>query len=533
MSTSSKSVQVSPSSGIRWWPVKLLAVVVVSLAVWMKLFGVIERGVTNALIFGLGLASLGCLAIWLKGFSRIARRQRRRIFGIAIVLLITPIVLLRVDDYSGAIVPVLAWRWSRPLAAEVEVLDKNNEVIGVRLTPTPYDYPRFLGANRDGIVRGVQLSRNWKTRRPVEIWRRPIGKGWSSFAVVGDFAITQQQGDQGEEVVCLELRTGKIRWIHRDDVYFQPANAGERVVNFGGDGPRATPTIHEGRVYTLGATGLLNCLSGTDGSVVWSKDILADNDAEPPRWGVCGSPLIVDEKVIVSAGGTNGKSLVAYHNATGEPIWSGGDDRAHYGSPTVAVLAGVRQALSVNRCTITGHDMETGAVLWRYVTDKNDYATASQPVVLSGDRVFVSKGYGVGCAMLQIRHEDGQWSAKPLWRSRNMKTKFSNVVLRGHYAYGLDDLLLGCIDLRNGKRMWKRRGFDHGQVLMVDDLLLVQAEDGQVVLLEVSPRGPRELGRLAALSDKTWNNPVVAGPYLLVRNSREAACYELPTEPVK
>jgi len=380
------------------------------------------------------------------------------------------------------------------------------------------DYPQFLGPHRNATVDGVGLLRDWEMHPPRPLWRQPIGTGWSSFAIVGGYAVTQEQRDDKELVTCYEVESGRLCWVHADETSFYHP--------MGGDGPRATPTISEGRVYTLGATGRLNCLDGATGTPAWSVDIVQDNQAKNNEWGKSGSPLVVDDLVVVSAGGEDGRSLVAYHRDTGERVWVGGNRRSGYASPMLATLAGVPQILILNKGAVTAHDPSDGRLLWEQPWGKN--INVAQPVPLDGDKVFVSTGYGIGGALFQLaRSESGEFEITQRWRTRSIKAKFTNVVVRDGFLYGLDDGIFVCVDLATGKRRWKAGRYGHGQVLGLDDLLLVQAESGEVVLVEASPEAHREHGRFQALSSKTWNNPAFWRGYLLVRNDQEAACYRL------
>jgi outer membrane protein assembly factor BamB len=193
----------------------------------------------------------------------------------------------------------------------------------------------------------------------------------------------------------------------------------------------------------------------------------------------------------------------------------------------LATLAGRRQVLIVNAHSVAGHDPTDGRRLWQYQWP-GAHPKASQPLPLPSDRLFVTAGYGVGCVMLRLNTDaDGQLTAEELWANRNMKCKFSNLAVLDGYAYGLDDGIMACIDLETGSRPWKRGRFGHGQVLLVGDTLLVLSEDGQLVMLDATTEGYRELGRIQAVEGKTWNNPALAGRFLLLRNSKEAVCYEL------
>jgi len=300
----------------------------------------------------------------------------------------------------------------------------------------------------------------------------------------------------------------------------------------GGDGPRATPTIHAGRVYAMGATGWLKCLDGSSGRVLWSRDVVTENHAALPMWGISGSPLVVDARVIVSAGGPNGHSLVAYHPDTGDVHWHGGDSRASYASPVLATLGGQRQIIMLNAEDVTGHDLETGRVLWQY-TWPGGQPKVPQPVAVGDHQVLIAAGYGLGTKLLTIATgKPTAEAATEVWSSRSLRPKFTNVVIYGGHIYGIDDgRTLNCLDLAGGKLKWRSARsaeYGHGQIVRVGKLLVVQCESGDVALVRASPERFEELTRFHAIDGKTWNDPALAGRYLLVRNAQEAACYELP-----
>jgi outer membrane protein assembly factor BamB len=386
--------------------------------------------------------------------------------------------------------------------------------------PDPRAFPQFLGPNRDATLRGLRLARRWEEKRPVALWRQPIGKGWSGFAVAGGLAVTLEQRDGRELVAAYGLEDGRVRWSHLGGEGFESAMAG--------DGPRATPAIHAGRVYTLGVNGVLTALDLATGRVRFERDVLAENGARRPEHGVAASPLVVDDVVVVLAGGPGGRSLVAYDAITGVRRWSGGDDPAAYSSPRLATLAGVRQILVLSLRNLNGHDLRTGEVLWRDPwPDRAE--KVSQPVVLEDDRVFVSMGYGVGSRLVQVsRLPGGAFRADVLWQTRQLKAKFTQVVAHGGFLYGLDEGVLVCLDPKDGERRWKSGRYGHGQVLLVDDVLLVQTEDGRVVLVDAVPERHVELASLRAVEGRAWATPALAGDLLLVRGDVEAACYRLP-----
>jgi outer membrane protein assembly factor BamB len=253
-------------------------------------------------------------------------------------------------------------------------------------------------------------------------------------------------------------------------------------------------------------------------------------------YGRSASPLIAGDLVIVTGGGPpNGRkiSLLAYDKGTGAPVWQGGESQISCCSPAFAALAGADQVLVVNENSASGHDLRTGRVLWEteWPGRSNADASVSQVVPVPPDCVFLSKGYGVGAALFQlVPAEDGRFSLKELWRNRNvLRTKFTNVTLRDGYVYGLSDGILECVELKTGRCVWHDGRYLHGQILRVEDLLLVLSERGDLFLVEATPERPNHvLGRLPALRGKTWNTMALYGPDLLARNAEEAVCVRVP-----
>jgi outer membrane protein assembly factor BamB len=334
-------------------------------------------------------------------------------------------------------------------------------------------------------------------------------------------AITQEQRGAEEAIVAYDLATGAVRWVHAYPARYATVVAGE--------GPRATPAVAGDRLVAHGATGVLTAVDRRTGRRAWQRDLPREHEAPEPEWGRSSSPLVLGDRVIVNAGGTGGRSLVAHALATGELAWAGGGDRVGYASPVLVTLAGVPQVVAFNIASVTAHEPETGAVLWEHPWPGRQ-PNVSQPLPVGDDRLLVSSGYGVGSALLRIRRDDdGALKPTVLWESPRLKAKFTNLVLHDGFVYGLDDGVLVCLDLETGERRWKSGRYGHGQVLLVEGVLLVQTEEGEVVLVDPQPERHVEVARFQALDGKTWNPPALAGRYLLVRNDREAAMYELPT----
>jgi outer membrane protein assembly factor BamB len=295
----------------------------------------------------------------------------------------------------------------------------------------------------------------------------------------------------------------------------------------GGDGPRATPTYHDGRIFALGALGELRCIDAATGATVWRRNILEDNGAQNLSWGMAGAPLVVDDKVVVLPGGGRGRSIAAYAKATGEPVWAALDDQQAYSSPMLATLGGVRQIVFVAAARVAAVTPDAGALLWEFPWPTDMGINASQPLLLGNDRVFVSSGYGQGAAVFEVVGDRGGFRTRTIWQNLRMKNKFTSSHVKDGYIYGLDEAILACVDAATGDLKWKGGRYGYGQTLLAGEHIVVLTEDGQVVLVRATPESHQEVSRFPAIEGKTWNHPVIAGGRLLVRNLREMAAFDI------
>ena len=380
------------------------------------------------------------------------------------------------------------------------------------------DWPGFRGPERDGVVRGVRIATDWAASPPVQLWHRAIGPGWSSFAVDGDFLYTQEQRGDDEVVSCYRLSTGEPVWRHKDSVRFWESNAGA--------GPRATPTLSNGRVYAFGATGILNALDAASGAVVWSRNAAGDTKVKVPGWGFSSSPLVVDDVVLVAVSG----ALAAYDARTGQPRWSRPSHGGSYSSPHRMTIDGVVQVVFLGGGGATSLNPSDGTVLWE---NKWEGTTIVQPAVVSDGDVLVttSDGMGgVGARRLAIAHGPSGWTVEERWTSRGLKPYFNDYVVHKGHAYGFDGAILSCIDLNDGERKWKGGRYGNGQMMLLaeQDLILVLSEEGEMVLVKAMPDQFTEVGRFKAIEGKTWNHPALVRDTILVRNGEEMAAFRLP-----
>ena len=386
------------------------------------------------------------------------------------------------------------------------------------ITHTPAEWPGFRGPNRDNVIRGIRVETDWSQSPPVELWRRPVGPGWSSLAVNRDLIYTQEQRGEDEAVSCYRLSTGEPVWRHRDAARFSEFP--------GGPGPRATPAVHNGVVYTHGATGIVNALDARTGARIWTRNSSSDTGAEHPGWGFTSSPLVVNDIVVVAASGV----LVAYDLATGQPRWQGPRDGAGYSSPHLVVLDGVPQIVLLRGRRTTSFNVADGKVLWEHSWQPG--ASMVQPALIGTRDLLVNHADtmgGQGLRRLVVTRGGSGWNVEERWTSRGLKPYFSDFVVHKDVAFGFDGSILSCININDGERRWKGGRYGHGQMLLLadQDLLLVLSEGGELALVSATPDQFTEVSRFKAIEGKTWNHPVLVGDVLLVRNAEEMAAFRL------
>lgn len=531
------------------WPERLGAVALMGVAV-AAITPLVHRSISGGMmgfmrfVYAAPLVSVA-LVTWATATRRLPTGRRRASMA-ALLLACVPLTLVRTNGLTGGANSDFQWRWTptaeeRLLAGAVDETPKASVEPPVENTPalppppevpevvatTPelkdsarVEWPGFRGPARDSVVRGVRIETDWAKTPPVELWRHPIGPGWSSFAVSGDRIYTQEQRGGDEVVSAYALKTGEPVWRHRDSARFWESNAGA--------GPRATPTLDNGRVYTLGATGILNALDARDGSVVWSRNAVSDTGKKIPDWGIAGSPLIVGDIVIVATGGW----LAAYDAATGKPKWFGPKEGGGYSSPHLATLGGVPQVVLVNGPGAIAVAPADGKILWKHEWPGDSIV---QPVVIGDSDLLIGSGSGLadksGVVRLTISRDAGEagWNVQERWMSTGLKPYFNDFVAHAGHAFGFDGSILACIDLEDGARKWKGGRYGHGQLMLLadQDLLLVLSEDGELALVAASGDQFNEIAKVPALQGKTWNHPVLIGDTLLVRNGEEMAAFRV------
>ena len=451
----------------------------------------------------------------------------RRWLTVAVLLATTATFLaMRVDGFSGNLTPNLSWRWEttgETFLADSET-SPSNQTATLPTALSPGDWPGFRGAERDGRLVKVSFDTDWSTL-PKELWRRPVGRGLSSFAVIGDYFFTQEQRGDSELVVCYRTETGEEVWVNRIDARY------ENMI--GGGGPRATPTYHAGKLYTVGATGIVQCIDASTGVSLWTQDLRADTGAELPVYGYASSPLIVGDLAIVFRGGADDNAVAAYQLASGDLAWTSGKGDDGYSSGQLANFGDIPQVLMNSDFGLQSFVPETGKVLWEHAWATKSNPRVVQPLVHDSRSVLIGTAGGQGTRLLHVQKGIETWSVEKRWTTKKFRPYFNDFVFHEGFCYGFDGNRLKCFDPLTGNIRWTG-GRVGGQVLAIDeiDMLLVLTEKGDVLLVEALTDRYTEVARFHALDGKTWNHPVIANGKLFVRNNDEAVCYLLPTKEI-
>ena len=550
----------------------VLLMVIATLATYFLVHPSIAGGMMGRMVFVIAVPiTLGpAFVAWAVATRRLPDRVRR-VTMVAVILAACGMwTLLRTDGITGEGDPQLAWRWTptpeqrllaqgqdapNPVAPAARVTEPSKEPAGKGDKPAAeppataaeppaaaksepaapaskdtakpvtgdpgiarVEWPGFRGPARDSVIKNARIETDWSKSPPVELWRRPIGPGWSSFAVRGDVLYTQEQRGDDEVVAAYRVSTGEPVWRHTDEARFYESN--------GGPGPRGTPALSGDRLYTFGATGILNALDAASGKVIWSRNASSDTGVKIPGWGFTSSPLVVDDLVIVAVSG----AVAAYDRATGDRRWFKESRGGSYSSPQLVTLNGVRQILLLGGFGVTSIAPSDGQVLW-----ENEWKGIPivQPAVIGPSDVLITSADamgGFGLRRLSVTQGPSGWTVDERWTSRGLKPYFNDFVVHEGHAFGFDGSILACVDLENGERKWKGGRYGQGQLVVLpdQDVLLVLSEEGEIALVSATTDKFTELARFKAIEGKTWNHPVLIGDLLLVRNGEEMAAFKLP-----
>jgi outer membrane protein assembly factor BamB len=455
--------------------------------------------------------------------SQVKRQRRSEAFyWLTLGLIVFPIV--------GIVVYILVV-WRPPLLGRRDVLSVPRVIVDeVRLNKlqhailadgdppaSPGDWPQWRGPGRSGLSLETGLSFAWPKKGPPVVWKKPAGGGYSTVAVASGRVYTLLQDGDNEAAVCWDADSGEEKWRFRYACSYSDTQGG---------GPRSTPALAGDRVYTVGATGLMHCLEARTGKKIWQHDLLKEFNANNLGWGVSFSPLVEGNLVLTNPGGSGGSSIVAFDAASGDVVWKTFDDGAGYSSPVVSMAAGRRQVLFFTAGNLVSVAPEDGKVMWKYAWQTNFNCNVATPIPV-GDYVFISSGYGKGCALLEVSALGKELQADPVYENDHMRNHFASSVLYQEHIYGFDDAMLVCLELRTGAVKWKEQGFHKGSLLIADGHLIVLSEQGKLAVARATPEAYREKASYQVSRRKCWTVPVLAQGKLYVRDEQQIVCLDL------
>jgi outer membrane protein assembly factor BamB len=386
-----------------------------------------------------------------------------------------------------------------------------------------FDWPQWRGPDRDGVSKESGLLKSWPAEGPKRLWLfENAGTGYSAPAIVAGKLFTMGTRDSSEIVLALDANTGKELWS---------ASVGGIFNEKRGSGPRGTPTVNGNRVYAMSGMGNLACINIADGKIVWQQR-MSDLGGEVPHWGYTESVLVDGLHVICTPGGSKG-TLAALDKETGKVAWRSAEftDEAQYSSIVPAKINGSPQYVQLTMKSIAGIAAKDGRMLWKCPWPGRT-AVVPTPIVRD-DLVYVTSGYGVGCKQIKIgpSHE-----VATVYENRVMKNHHGGVILVGDYLYGHADAGWTCQNFKTGEEVWNHRDFGKGAIGYADGMLYcVEEGNGTVALVEASPTGWKEHGRLKLAPQtkirtpegRIWTHPVISNGKLYLRDQDLIYCYDV------
>ena len=385
------------------------------------------------------------------------------------------------------------------------------------------DWPQFLGPQRNGVYGGPAISGSWPASGPPVLWRKPVGEGFSGTVAQGGRLILFHRLEGRERVECLQAESGRPLWQFDYPTHYRD--------DFGFDGgPRSTPSIWDGKVYTFGAQGVLHCLELESGRKIWSLKTHEKFGVRKGFFGAACSPLVEDGRVYLNVGGGDQAGLVAFDARTGRVLWAATDDEASYSSPAMATLGGRRQVLFLTRAGLVSVEPKTGEVLFRFGWRARSRASVNAATPLAaGPSIFLSASYGTGAVQLRVKGSE----LETVWSSdESLSNHYSTSVIRGDYLFGFHGRQeygqsLRCVALATGRVLWSRDGVEAGTVSLAGDRLVVLKEDGELLLVAASPRAFRLIAKARILAPTVRAYPALAGGRLFARNQKELVAVDL------
>ncbi|OQY30432.1 MAG: hypothetical protein B6244_00515 [Candidatus Cloacimonetes bacterium 4572_55] len=386
-------------------------------------------------------------------------------------------------------------------------------------TVTTGEWAQWRGPNRDGISQETGLLKSWPENGPKELWRIPLGKGFSGMSITKEGRLYTMFSIEDDAFVgCFDAASGKEIWR---------VPIGENFSDSHGDGPRGTPTVHDGVVYLFTAYAKVYALDAETGQELWTHDLATKFKAQIPRWGFSSSLLVEGDVILVETAGLDGHLFMGLDKKSGEIVWKSQNGVAGYSSPIGVTIGGVRQIIFFVGDKIMSISPTDGTLYWEKKWETDYKCNIATPIFIPPNKIFISSGYGEGSAMFQVDVQGKNVTASSLWETKKMRNHMSSCVRYENYLYGFDEKVLKCISVTDGKEKWKKKGFGKGSLVLADGLLIIFGDDGDLALAEVTPVEYREKSAVKVLDDLCWTRPSLADGKLYLRNMEEMVCLDI------
>ena len=416
-------------------------------------------------------------------------------------------------EWRGGMIPHVGLSKEDPSQEQVTP----NKIVSLRRTSSMWN--QYRGPNRDGHIPAQGVALNWE-EKPKALWKIPTGAGHSSVLIGEQTVYTLEQNGDRETLFARNLSKGKEKWKVAQQTKWDDMMSGT--------GPRSTPTLLDGKLYTLFSNGVLCRVNAKSGKLEWETKTVEAN-YEFPEWGISCSPLIWNDLIILNLGGE--KSAVrAYSINDGKRVWESDlSGKGVYISSSILTLLGEDHLLAAVEGKIAGLNPKDGKTLWEkpWKIFLNN-AQIAQPIALSKNSFLLAAGYGKGAECWNIsKRANGKYLIETNWKSKNLKAKFSNPVLKDGFLYGLSENLLVCLDAKTGELKWRGNKYGYGRILVSKDKLLVLGNTGILSVVEATPDQFKEVFSEQLLSNlRCWNGPALASGYLVAMNGEELACFD-------
>ncbi len=376
---------------------------------------------------------------------------------------------------------------------------------------------QFRGQDRNGTSAETGLLDKWPTEGPEMVWKKDLGSGYSEILITNDRFYTmfseQEEGKGSEFMGAFNLETGDEIWRTEVDSIFIDLEGW-------GDGPRSTPVIDAGIIYCFSSFGKLSAISSKDGKIKWQQDFKENFNSPIPRWAFSPSPIIIDDVLMIEAGGTDSRTFAAFNKKNGKVLWTKGVGASSYSSPAIADIDGKTQVIFTNDTMMYSFDTK-GNEYWTYrIPLRSPTAT---PLFIAPNKIFSSSVSRTGGFMVEVNGKE----VKEVFNNVSMKNDWSSSCYQDGYIYGFSNAKLVCISEKDGAVQWGKRGFGKGSLILVDGNLIVLSDKGKLVQIEATPKEYKQLSIFQALTGKSWTAPSFANGKVFVRNLSQMACFKL------